>query len=523
MTARLTIRFAPISVAPESTAVVLAGADMALGSHAREWNERTGGLLIRAAGAAEFKGTKRSAIELLALAKLDLRRLIVLGLGDAAELTQEDWINLGGVVYSLITQRKSKTASLIAQGPGKNGAGGVAEMAADLAFGALLRSYDFTKYRTKGHGGSAARADEAKPADDDAAKSNGQRPEDRLTTLVIHCENHDAAQLAFEYRGAVAEGVCLARDLVNEPANALGPVEFAARASELADAGVEVEILDVDQLTELKMGALLAVGQGSVRPSRVAVMQWSGAKRGKPVCFVGKGVVFDSGGISMKPAAGMEDMKGDMGGAACVTGLMLTLARRKAKVNVVGLIGLVENMPSGNATRPGDIVTSMSGQTIEVLNTDAEGRMVLADVLWYAQERFKPRLIVDLATLTGAIMVALGKEHAGLFSNDDKLAGQLSKAGEQVGEKVWRMPLSKAYDKMIDSKNADMKNIGGRYAGSITAAQFLQRFIHKGTPWAHLDVAGTAMDSARNDINQSWGSGWGVRLLDRMVADHYES
>ena len=285
----------------------------------------------------------------------------------------------------------------------------------------------------------------------------------------------------------------------------------------LTDAGVDVEILDEEQLEALKMNALLAVGQGSARPSRVVVMQWNGgkSKRAKPVCFVGKGVCFDTGGISMKPAAGMEDMKGDMGGAACVAGLMLALAKRNAAVNAVGLIGLTENMPSGTAQRPGDIVTSMSGQTIEVLNTDAEGRLVLADVLWYAQDRFKPRLIVDLATLTGAIMVALGKEYAGMFANDDKLAKELDAAGQATGEKVWRMPLAKAYDKLIDSKTADMKNIGGRHGGAITAAQFLQRFI-KETPWAHLDVAGTAMDSSRNEINQSWASGWGVRLLDRL-------
>ena len=251
-------------------------------------------------------------------------------------------------------------------------------------------------------------------------------------------------------------------------------------------------------------------------------MQWHGAKskKAKPLCFVGKGVTFDTGGISIKPAAGMEDMKGDMGGAACVTGLMHALAARKAPVNAAGLIGLVENMPSATAQRPGDIVTSMSGQTIEVLNTDAEGRLVLADVLWYAQDRFKPKLIVDLATLTGAIMVALGKEYAGMFSNDDKLAAELSAAGEATGDKVWRMPLAKAYDKLIDSKNADMKNIGGRFGGAITAAQFLQRFIHKGTPWAHLDVAGVAMDSNKTDISQGWASGWGVRLLDRLVSDH---
>jgi leucyl aminopeptidase len=239
------------------------------------------------------------------------------------------------------------------------------------------------------------------------------------------------------------------------------------------------------------------------------------------VAFIGKGVTFDTGGISIKPAAGMEDMKGDMGGAACVAGLMLALARRKAKVNAVGVIGLVENMPSGTAQRPGDIVTSMSGKTIAVLNTDAEGRLVLADALWYTQDRFKPKFMVNLATLTGAIMVALGKEHAGLFSNNDELAQRLYDQGLQTGEKVWRMPLAPEYDKLIDFEVADMKNIGGRNAGAITAAQFLQRFVNN-VPWAHLDVAGTAMDSTRTPINQSWGSGWGVRLLNRLVAEHYE-
>ena len=337
----------------------------------------------------------------------------------------------------------------------------------------------------------------------------------------MQCADPRAAEAAFLARQAVAEGTFIARDLVNEPANMLGPVEFAARATELAKIGVEITVLEPERLAELKMNTLLCVAQGSARPARVVVMQWNGAKKAKPVCFIGKGVCFDTGGISMKPAAGMEDMKGDMGGAACVTGLMHALAARKAKVNAVGIIGLVENMPSGTAIRPGDIVTSMSGQTVEILNTDAEGRLVLCDLITYAQQEFKPRLMVDLATLTGAIMVALGKEYAGLFSNDDKLSKQLFDCGEIVGEKVWRMPLGKAYDKLIDCKNADMKNIGGRFGGSITAAQFLQRFV-QGTPWAHLDIAGTAMDSGRTDTNQSWGSGWGVRLLDRMVADHYE-
>jgi leucyl aminopeptidase len=275
-------------------------------------------------------------------------------------------------------------------------------------------------------------------------------------------------------------------------------------------------------MQKLGMGALLGVGQGSSRPSRTVIMRWDGGRKGdSPVAFVGKGVCFDTGGISIKPAGSMEDMKGDMGGAACVVGLMHALAARKAGVNAIGAIGLVENMPDGNAQRPGDIVTSMSGQTIEIINTDAEGRLVLADVLWYVAKRMKPKFMVDLATLTGAIMVALGTEHAGMFSNNDELADRLLQAGLESGEKVWRMPLGPEYDKLIDSQFADMKNTGGRHGGSITAAQFLQRFVD-GTPWAHLDIAGTAMGAPKSDINQSWGSGYGVRLLDRLVADHYE-
>ena len=314
----------------------------------------------------------------------------------------------------------------------------------------------------------------------------------------------------------------LARDLVNEPANKLGPLEFAAQAKALEKLGVGVEMLTEKEMAKLGMGALLGVAQGSPRGARLVVMRWNGGKpKDKPIAFIGKGVTFDTGGNSMKPAAGMEDMKGDMGGAAAVTGLMHALAARKAKVNAVGILGLVENAVDGHAQRPGDIVTSMSGQTIEVLNTDAEGRLVLADALWYCNQRFEPKFMVNLATLTGAIMVALGQSHAGLFSNDDELSGRLTEAGLATQERVWRMPMGADYDKLIDSKNADMKNIGGRYGGSITAAQFLQRFV-KETPWAHLDIAGTAMGSPSNEINQSWGSGYGVRLLDRLVRDHYE-
>src|SRR6202000_1479408 len=299
--------------------------------------------------------------------------------------------------------------------------------------------------------------------------------------------------------------------------------EFSRRATQLQKLGVKVEVLDVKAMTKLGMAARRGRREGARRASRTVIMRWSGGKKGgAPVAFIGKGVCFDTGGISIKGAANMEDMKGDMGGAACVVGLMHALAARKARVNAVGAIGLVENMPDGNAQRPGDIVTSMSGQTIEIINTDAEGRLVLADVLWYVASKFKPKFMVDLATLTGAIMVALGTEHAGLFSNNDELAGRLIKAGEETGEKVWRMPLGPENDKLIDSQLPDMKNTGGRHGGSITAAQFLQRFVDD-TPWAHLDIAGTAMGAPKTEINQSWGSGYGVRLLDRLVSEYLET
>jgi leucyl aminopeptidase len=340
--------------------------------------------------------------------------------------------------------------------------------------------------------------------------------------VTLAVSNVPGSRKAWASREALAAGICVARDLVNEPPNVLFPEEFASRAAALKKVGVAVEVLDERAMKKLGMNALLGVGQGSERESRVVTMRWDGGKAGSaPVAFIGKGVCFDTGGISIKPAASMEDMKGDMAGAACVVGLMHALAGRKAKANAVGVVGLVENMPGANAQRPGDIVTSMSGQTIEIINTDAEGRLVLADVLWYAKNRFKPKIMIDLATLTGAIVVALGHEHAGLFANDDRLAERLHKTGEATGERVWRMPLAPAYDKLIDSKFADVKNTGGRQGGSITAAQFLQRFVDK-TPWAHLDIAGTAFGSSQNEINRSWAAGWGVRLLDQLVADYYE-
>jgi leucyl aminopeptidase len=509
---RLDVVFASLSSAPETACVLFAANELVLGATSQAMNAKSGGALLKAAEAADFKGKSKSAVEILAPPKLDASRVILVGAGKTDEMSDNDWTMLGGYALGQIAARKSKAASLVVD-IAATGDRKADLVAADLALGAMLRHYGFQKYLTRKNGASGG--------EDGNGKEGPQR--DGLEKLTVHCHDPDKARAAFNRGRAVAQGVYLARDLVNEPANVLGPVEFAERVRELDKAGIDVEILDVPALEALKMNTLLAVGQGSTRPSRVAIMQWHGAKskRAKPLCFIGKGVVFDTGGISIKPAAGMEDMKGDMGGAAAVTGLMLALAERKANVNAVGIIGLVENMPSGNAVRPGDIVVSMSGQTVEILNTDAEGRLVLADLMHYAQERFKPKFMIDLATLTGAIMVALGKEFAGLFCNDDRLASDLLDASKATSEKLWRMPLDKAFDKMIDSKNADMKNIGGRWAGSCTAAAFLARFV-KDTPWAHIDLAGTAMDAPKSEINTSWGAGWGVRLLDRFVADHHE-
>jgi leucyl aminopeptidase len=323
---------------------------------------------------------------------------------------------------------------------------------------------------------------------------------------------------------SLVEGINFTKDLVSEPGNILHPDEYVRRIKKLSSIGLKVTIFDKKKLKQIGMNALLGVGQGSARGSYLAIIEWKGSdKKKQPLAFVGKGVCFDTGGISLKPAKFMEDMTYDMAGSAVVVGLMKTLALRKAKVNAVGVVGLVENMPDGNAQRPGDIVTSYSGKTIEVLNTDAEGRLVLADALTYTEKKFNPKFIVDLATLTGAIIVSLGSEFAGLFSNDDKISNQLFKAGEKVGEKVWRMPLNNNYDKLIDSKKADMQNInyvGG--AGSITAAQFLQRFIINKTPWAHLDIAGMAFSKYGGALNSGGATGYGVRLLNQLIEDNYE-
>ncbi|MDJ1159685.1 leucyl aminopeptidase [Chelatococcus sp. SYSU_G07232] len=498
MADRVKVEFKPLERPAGGDVVVFVGEDLAPSADVKRLvGDEACATIIRAAAAERFKGKAQKALVIPAPQGLEADRLIVAGVGAGDERAKLDWVALGGLVMGKLSPEA--TAHVLLDLPGEPAV--TADAAADTALGLQLRAYRFDKYKTK-------------KKDDE----NGALP----AKVTLHVADPAAARKAAKAREAVAAGVNLARDLVNEPPNVLYPEEFADRAAALSKLGVEVEILDEKQLKKLGMRALLGVGQGSSRESRVAVMQWHGGKDDeKPVAFVGKGVCFDTGGISIKPAQGMEDMKGDMAGAACVVGLMHALAARKAKVNAVGVIGLVENMPDGKAQRPGDIVTSMSGQTIEIINTDAEGRLVLADVLWYTQERFKPAFMVNLATLTGAILVALASEHAGLFSNDDALAERLAAAGKATGEKVWRMPLGPEYDKLIDSKVADMKNSAGRNAGSITAAQFLQRFVN-GVPWAHLDIAGTGMASPQTETNKSWGAGWGVRLLDRLVRDHYE-
>ncbi len=497
-----TVTFSSIKLPRTGTCVLLVPEGGRLGKTGRVLDKKAHGLLKRAMKLQDFTGEARSSIQLVLPPEAGPDRVIIMGVGQPAENSADDWVNLGGRIAGLAMQAGAQQVGVVCDLE-QTGEQAPADVAAWIAAGLSLRTYSFDKYKTK-------------------KKKKNKNKKSFPKYTVLHAKAA-AARQRFMPQHAVVQGVFLARDLVNEPANHLGPVEFARTVKELASLGVRVEILKEKKLRKLGMGALLAVGQGSARPSRVAVMQWHGAEdtEDAPLAFVGKGVVFDTGGISLKPGGGMEDMKGDMGGAACVTGLMHALAARKARVNAVGIIGLVENMPGSRAYRPGDVLTSMSGQTIEVLNTDAEGRLVLADLLWYAKERFAPKAMINLATLTGAILVALGKEYAGLFSNDDGLSKELITAGRTTGEKVWRLPLGPKYDKLIDSKIADMKNIGGRLAGSITAAQFLQRFVGD-VPWAHLDVAGMAMAAQSTDVNASWGSGFGVRLLDELVRAHYE-
>jgi leucyl aminopeptidase len=459
----------------------------------------TGGAIARALDVAKFIGGKGKSVSLLAPGA-GLSRVLVLGLGKADALTPLAVEEAGGAITAAMG---SEPAVAIAA------AGLTAAQGAHLAMGATLRGYRFDRYRTK------------------------EKPEDKpkLAKATVMLDDPAGAKAAFVPLKAVAEGVFISRDLVSEPANVLNPVEFADRIKKLSSLGLKVSVFDVKDMTKLGFGCLLGVGMGSTVESRMVVMEWYGASggakgakkaaRSQPLAFVGKGVTFDTGGISIKSAGGMEDMKWDMAGAGAVVGLMAALAGRKAKVDAVGLVGLVENMLAGNAQRPGDVVKSYSGQTVEVINTDAEGRLVLADVLWYCQEKFDPKFMVDLATLTGAIIVSLGHEYGGLFSNDDALSQKLTAAGTATGEKLWRMPMGEAYDKQLKSDIADMKNIGGRPGGSITAAEFIRRFVN-GKPWAHLDIAGMAWSSKDLPCVPKGATAYGVRLLDRLVAEHYE-
>ncbi len=497
------ITFANPSI-PEKGVVVVGVLDgRKLTESARALDKKMGGGLVRAIKASRFKGTKGHSLPVLAPGGTMLDCIFVVGLGKQANIDAKAMQALGGKIYAVLSTKGHTSVQVLVDALDKCEMR-PDQMAAEIAFGARLRSYRFDKYRTK-------EKSEDKPS---------------LKSLRILCTGSIKARSTFAPMDKVADGVFMTRDLVSEPANVIYPETLAKQAQSLSKLGVKVEVLGEAQMRKHGMGALLGVGQGSDREPRLVVMRWNG-KKGKarndaPVAFVGKGVTFDTGGISIKPSGGMEDMKWDMGGSGVVIGLMRALAGRKANANVVGVVGLVENMPSGTAQRPGDIVTSMSGQTIEVLNTDAEGRLVLADALWYTKERFKPKFMVDLATLTGAIIICLGDQKAGLFSNDDKLSQQLSDAGEAVDESVWRMPMGDNYDKMLNCDAADMKNIsGGRGAGSITAAQFLKRFVDK-TPWAHLDIAGVTWSNKASPVAPKGGTAFGVRLLDRLVADNYE-
>jgi leucyl aminopeptidase len=494
--------FAAAKAVDSGTWVVGAAEGAGLLPAAAKADKASGGAISRAMPSCRFTGKAGQVLEVLAPAGVGATRIIVLGLGKPDRFDGADAEAAAATAVGRLKGSAEMQITFELDAPKGAKVRGAA-LAAHLAFGSKLKTYAFDQYRTK---------------DLDEHKS-------KLEKITVLTGDAAGARRAWGRLEAIADGIFLARDLVNEPPNVLSPVEFARRTKALTKTGLKVQVLGEAEMKKLGMGALLGVGQGSERESQLVVLQWHGARKktAAPVAFVGKGVCFDSGGLSLKPGTSMMGMKGDMGGAAAVVGTMRALAVRKAKVNAVGVIGLVENMPDGKAQRPDDVVKSMSGQTIEVLNTDAEGRLVLADALWYAQKTFKPKFVIDLATLTGAILIALGLEHAGLFSNDDKLSERLTQAGKAVGEPVWRLPLGKTYDKLIKSKIADMKNIGGPYAGSITAAQFLQRFVEEKMPWVHLDIAGVAwQDGEHKPLIPSWSTGWGVRLLDRLVADHYE-
>ena len=480
--------------------VLFVGVDGALSAHGKTLDKASKGALNAALHHASFTGKSGQTLCLIGLFGISHSHVILVGVGEAKKLTVKQVEDAAGHAVSALITAKVKTGEIIAELP----AGAkldAKEIAAHMAFGAQLKTYRFDKYRTK------------------------EKLEDKpqLKSIAVITGKMESAKKAYAPLEALAESIAFTRNIVSEPANIIYPESLAAECKKLAKLGLKVEVLGEAEMKKLGMGSLLGVGQGSVRESQLVVLQWGGGKKSdKPIALVGKGVTFDTGGISIKPSNGMEEMKWDMAGSAAVIGTLRTLAARKAKVNVVGVVGLVENMPDGNAQRPGDVVTSMSGQTIEVLNTDAEGRLVLADALWYTKERFTPQVMIDLATLTGAIIVAIGSSRAGLYANKDKLAEQLYSVGETAGERLWRMPLGEDYDKLINCDIADMQNISvGREAGSVTAAQFLQRFVGE-TIWAHLDIAGTAWNNKASATIPKGATAFGVRLLNDWIKKYYE-
>lgn len=489
--------------AKAKTALVLAvGETLSLGTNAAAIDKKTGGAITRALKGSKFLGKSGQTETILGVDGLAADRIVLVGLGDEKKLDALAYQKAGGAAYGALDGAQVSSGEVQLDGV-KSSKLNLSEASAHFAYGARLRSYHFTKYHTK-------RTDEVKCY---------------CGALSLVVKDEKTAKTVYDPLEKVAEGVDFTRDVVTEPANVIYPESYAKEIKkQLEKLGVKVEVLGEAQMKKLGMGSLLGVGQGSERESKLVVMQWMGGKKGEaPLAFVGKGVTFDTGGISIKPSANMGDMKYDMGGSGTVVGLMKALAGRKAKANVIGVVGLVENMPDGNAIRPGDVLTSMSGQTIEVLNTDAEGRLVLADALWYTQDRFKPQFMIDLATLTGAIVITLGDSRAGLFSNNDALCEKLNKASEATGEMLWRLPLGEEYDKQINSDIADMQNIGReRQAGSITAAQFLQRFVND-TPWAHLDIAGVAWSGKGQPSGPKGATAYGVRLLNELVAANYEN
>jgi leucyl aminopeptidase len=495
----MNVTFEPLSATGTGTLAVPVGKAGGLAATAAELDRLTGGLLARALALTPPPLDQGQLVDVILPADGagGFERVVLVGTGPAEELDRARAVELGAALAKAAAARKLDALTILAELEGDPLPRG--EFAAALAEGAALRTYRF---------------DSLKSSASDAP---------RLARLAVRTAEPAALAGRAERQAAVVEGVHLCRDLVNRPASHLDTDAFVEAARGLAALGVEVEVLDRAAMRELGMGALLGVAQGSRMPPYTVLMRWQGRDDATPpLALVGKGVVFDSGGLSLKPAKSMETMKCDMGGAACVVGTMHALAKRGAQANVVGAIGLVENMPSGDAYRPGDVLTSMKGKTVEVLNTDAEGRLVLADVLHYVQDRFQPEATIDFATLTGAIIVALGYEHAGLFANDDGLADALTAAGRASGETVWRLPLGEAYTKQLESTVADLKNIGRPgQAGSIVAAAFLEQFVGEG-PWAHIDLAATSFTETDHPLAGKGGTGWGVRLIDRLVAERYE-